>query len=373
MSSDLDLVCSAEEEQLRASVAKLLADRVDPTAALTRAEGDDLYDHGLWRSLAQVGVAGLLVPEALDGQGATARELGVMAEELGRVAAPVPFLGSAVLATVALRSVDEARAAEWLRRIANGTPAVLAVPWTTSFDAPCRASVRTTDDGLTGSVAAVLDAVPAEILLVPAVHEDDVALFAVDAVDAVDAVHRTATRGLDLTRGWATIELDGASGTLLARGPDAASAMRAALLHGAAMVAADQVGVAEHCLDSTVAYVSDRYQFGRPVGSFQALKHRLADVWVGVVGARAAARAAASALANGAEDAAVTVAVAKAHCSTVAVLAAEEAVQLHGGIGMTWEHPTHVFLKRAKVDELLFGAPGRHRAALAALVGLPAA
>ena len=120
-------------------------------------------------------------------------------------------------------------------------------------------------------------------------------------------------------------------------------------------------------------YLGERHQFGRVVGSFQAIKHRLADLWLEVVSARAAARNAADALASGADDAAIAVAVAQAYCAPVAVHAAEEAVQLHAGIGMTWEHPAHLYLKRAKADEIALGTPGRHRAALAALVDLPAA
>ena len=124
------------------------------------------------------------------------------------------------------------------------------------------------------------------------------------------------------------------------------------------MICSEQLGIAEWCLDETVRYVSERIQFGRPVGSFQALKHRLADVWLGVVGARAASRNAADALARDADDAAIAVALAKAHCSNAAVKAAEECVQLHGGIGMTWEHPAHLYLKRAKFDSIAFGTPG---------------
>lgn len=129
--------------------------------------------------------------------------------------------------------------------------------------------------------------------------------------------------------------------------------------------------MAQWCLDETVRYLGERHQFGRVVGSFQSLKHRLADLWLEVVSARAAARNAADALASGAADAALAVAVAQAYCGPMAVRAAEEAVQLHGGIGMTWEHPAHLYLKRAKADEIALGTPGRHRATLAGLVGLP--
>ena len=139
--------------------------------------------------------------------------------------------------------------------------------------------------------------------------------------------------------------------------------MAAALAAGAAMLAAEQLGVAERCLEMTVAYLKERRQFARPVGSFQALKHRLADLWVAVTQARAAARYAAACLAAGDPDAPVAVALAKAACSDIAVRAAQECVQLHGGIGFTWEHPAHLYLKRAKSASIGFGtagpAPGR--------------
>ena len=138
------------------------------------------------------------------------------------------------------------------------------------------------------------------------------------------------------------------------------------------MLASEQVGLAQRCLDMTVAYVRERHQFGRPVGSFQALKHRLADIWVTVSQARAAARYAAACLAEGDPDTPVAVAVAKAYCSDAALLAAQECVQLHGGIGFTWEHPAHLSLKRAKADSIAFGTADAHRAALAGLVDLPA-
>jgi alkylation response protein AidB-like acyl-CoA dehydrogenase len=140
------------------------------------------------------------------------------------------------------------------------------------------------------------------------------------------------------------------------------------------MLAAEQVGIAQWSLETTVAYAKERQQFGRPIGSFQALKHRMAQVWRQVGLARAAAIAAADALATeiDPDEIATVVAVAASYCSETAVLAAEEMIQLHGGIGMTWEHPAHLYLGRAKADELILGAPDQHRSRLAELVNLPA-
>ena len=349
MDLDPNLLSTDVEESLRAGVRELLADKSDPATVLSRVEGDP-YDRDLWKTLADLGATSLPIPEDLGGQGAGWREAAVVAEELGRSVTPAPFLSSAVLATAALLELDDDNARAALGRIASGESViVLAVPlsaFTVAIDGP-----------LAGTVRSVADAGIADQFLVPA----DGALYLVDAAEVAPVV------SLDLTRPVADVTFDG-TGTRLSG--DARSAVDSALRAGAAMLAAEQVGIADWCLATTVAYLKQRYQFGRQVGGFQALKHRLADLWQSIALARATALNAADALTTG-QDVAVAVAVAQSLCSTVAVKAAEEAVQLHGGIGMTWEHPTHLFLKRAKADELALGTPGRHRAALAPLVNLP--
>ncbi|MFI1302107.1 acyl-CoA dehydrogenase family protein [Streptomyces sioyaensis] len=372
---DPDLLYSAEEEALRAAVRSLLADRSDPATVLAGLESDVAYDTGLWRALAtEIGTAGLLVPEKLGGAGASAREAAVVLEELGRSVAPVPYLTSAVIAVTALLGcgADSAEAAAPLAAVAAGrTVAVLALPLPTAPGAVPDPAVRAAADGtLTGRVTSVADAASAELLLVPARRPDGPALYAVAA--AADGVRTETVTPLDLTRPLGHLTFDGARGRLLATGDRARAAVDRALLTGAGLLASEQLGVAERCLAETVRHTAERTQFGRPVGSFQALKHRMAALWLEVASARAAARYAADALAADSPDAPVAVAVAQAYCAPVAVRAAEECVQLHGGIGMTWEHPAHLFLKRAKSDELALGSPGRHRDALAGLVGIDA-
>jgi alkylation response protein AidB-like acyl-CoA dehydrogenase len=176
-----------------------------------------------------------------------------------------------------------------------------------------------------------------------------------------------------MTRQLADLTLDDVPARCVASGEAAVRALQAALIAGAAMLAAEQLGSAQRCLDMTVAYLKERHQFARQVGSFQALKHRLADMWVAITQARAAARYAAACLAAGDPDTPVAVALAKASCSEAALLAAQECVQLHGGIGFTWEHPAHLFLKRARSSSIGFGTPDWHRAALGELAGLKAA
>ncbi|MFG1807037.1 acyl-CoA dehydrogenase family protein [Streptomyces sp. NPDC049040] len=377
-----DLLYSDVEDDLRAAVRAVLADRCGPAAVLGRIETAEPYDPALWRVLAvELGLAGLLVPEALGGQGASAREAAVVMEELGGAVAPVPFLGSAVQATTALLgcdTADQATAALLGRLAAGEATAALAVPLSAAPGGGFPPGVRADAGGrLTGSVTSVADALTADVLVVPALGPGGPGLYEVAAAQAESA----RPVSFDLTRPLADVTLDGAAGRLLATGDAAAAAVHSALLTGAGLLASEQLGVAQWCLDETVRYLGQRRQFGRVVGSFQALKHRLADLWLEVVSARAAARNAAGALAclasspdaGAAAEAALSVAVAQAYVSPVAVHAAEEAVQLHGGIGMTWEHPVHLYLKRAKADEIALGTPGRHRSALAVPVGLPPA
>ncbi|MFI0896458.1 acyl-CoA dehydrogenase family protein [Streptomyces sp. NPDC020983] len=375
------LLYSEVEDDLRAAVRSVLADRCGPAAVLGRIETDEPYDPALWRVLAsELGLAGLLVPEEYGGQGASAREAAVVLEELGGAVAPTPFLGSAVLAATALLGCAGAgdAAAPLLGRLACGeVTAALAVPLPAAPGGGFPAGVRADAAGrLSGTVTSVADALTAGVLVVPAEGPDGPALHEV----AAEAVQVRRPVSLDLTRPLADVTLEGVPGRLLAAGDTARAALERALLTGAGLLASEQLGTAQWCLDETVGYLKQRHQFGRVVGSFQALKHRLADLWLEVVSARAAARSAAAALAAGESPAqtaeaeiAVAVAVAQAYVSPVAVHAAEEAVQLHGGIGMTWEHPAHLYLKRAKADQIALGSPGHHRRLLAARVGLPPA
>ncbi|WP_274912198.1 acyl-CoA dehydrogenase family protein [Streptomyces sp. WZ-12] len=370
-----DLLYSAEEDALRAAVRALLADRCDPATVLAGLESGRPHDPGLWRALAtEIGVTGLLVPEGLGGAGATAREAAVVLEELGRAMAPVPYLTSAILAVTALLGceTDRAEVADSLAALAEGrTLGALAVPLTTAPGDTGPAPVRADAAGrLTGRVTSVADVAGAGLLLVPAEGPGGPELHAVDAT--ADGVRTEPVTPLDLTRPLGHLTLDAAAGRPLARGDRARAALDRALLTGAGLLASEQLGLADWCLTETVRYTGERTQFGRPVGSFQALKHRMAALWLDVASARAAARNSADALSGNDPEAPLAVAVAQSFCAPVAVRAAEECIQLHGGLGMTWEHPAHLYLKRAKADELALGTPGRHRETLAGLVDLAA-
>ncbi|WP_018656192.1 acyl-CoA dehydrogenase family protein [Actinomadura flavalba] len=346
-----DLLYGEIEDDLRAGVRSLLDDTCGWADVLAGTETDAPHAAAPWDGLVAMGVTALPVPEDAGGAGASWRETSVVMEELGRAVAPVPFLGAAVLGTAALLAAGAADV------LADG-PAVLAVPLSTAPGDPVP-DVRADGGALTGVVTSVADAAVARTLLVPA----DGALYAVDG----SAARITHVTSLDMTRRLADVALDGAP----ARRIGGADAVTAALTTGAALLAAEQLGLAERCLELTIAHLKTRYQFGRPIGSYQALKHRVADLWAAVSQARAVVRYAAGCVASGDADTAVAAALAQAHCSGIAVRAAEECVQMHGGIGFTWEHPAHLYLKRAKSDAIALGTAGRHRAALAELADLP--
>jgi alkylation response protein AidB-like acyl-CoA dehydrogenase len=361
-----DLLYSDTEDALRDSVRHLLTDRCPPEAVAALYDPAPPDFSGVWKELAaDLGLAGLLVPEQLGGAGAGAREVAVVMEEIGRAVAPVPFLSSAVLATVALLRAGET---ETLAALANGAvTAALVIPLSSAPSDPVT-GVSIGTNGLTGRVSSVAGANAADALVVPVAGPDGLELHTVSR--AAGGLDVSPVLALDMTRPLADVRFSGTVSSRVDTG-SADAAVAAALETGAALLASEQLGVAQWCFDTTLEYVRQRKQFGRAIGSYQAIKHRLADLWLQVSSAAAAARYAADTSARSDEDATVAAAIAQAYCSDVAVHAAEECIQLHGGIGMTWEYPAHLYLKRAKSDQLAFGTAYRHRARLAELVDLP--
>jgi alkylation response protein AidB-like acyl-CoA dehydrogenase len=362
----IDLLYSDTEEALRDSVRRLFADRCPPESLMRAYDPAPQDFSDVWHTLAaDLGMAGLLVPEELGGAGASAREAAVVMEEIGRAVAPVPFLSSAVLATVALLQAGDTETVKGLA--AGSLTAALAVPLSTAPN-DVVAGVGFGGDGLTGRVTNVAGAGEADVLVVPVDGSDGLELHTVSR-DAA-GVDVSPVLALDMTRPLGNIEFSGAASSRVDMLP-AGAAVAAALETATALLASEQLGAAQWCFDTTLAYVKQRKQFGRAIGSYQAIKHRLADLWQEVNSSVAAARYAADTCARRDDDATIGAAVAQAYCSGVAVHAAEECIQLHGGIGMTWEYPAHLYLKRAKSDQLAFGTAYRHRARLADLVDLP--
>ena len=369
MSTDVSLLSSDLADDLRATVRDLLADRCPPEAVAACADGDRSVVADLWRSVAvELGLAGLLVPEDLGGHGAGHREVAVVAAELGAAVAPVPFLTSSVLATATLLEAGSPAAAGLVGRLATGdATAVLVLPWTAHGDAWAaprdRASVE---------VRSVAGAVDAEVLLVPVATDDGMEVRAVDVASSGVLVRPVVS--LDMSRQVAdvVVDLGRDAGEVVVGADRGRDAVRRALRAATAALAAEQAGLARSSLTSTVGYLGQRRQFGRVVGGYQALKHRLADVYVETESTDAVATWAAATLddVTDEDERDLAVAVAAAYCADAAVHAAEEEVQLHGGIAITWEHSAHLRLKRAKSDQLALGSPEAHRQTVARLADL---
>jgi alkylation response protein AidB-like acyl-CoA dehydrogenase len=340
---------TAEHLALRDSVRSLLAKHSDVRAAMRSSRG---YDTDLWARLCgEIGIAGLAIPEAYGGLGAGPAESHLVLEELGRTLTPAPLLGSAVLAAQALLAAgDDQACGRWLPGIADGS-VLAALAWVGAEGRWDEASVRASRT-LDGTAHYVLDGDLADVLLVAARTDDGVDLFEIDPGQS--GVERRHVPTMDPTRRLATIRLTGAVGRRL--GP---ANLPRLLGTACSALSAEQVGTAARCLELTVEYTKTRVQFGRPIGGFQALKHRMADLHVLVETARSA---------SGAAGDPISAAVAKVHCSEALCRVAAEMIQLHGGIAITWEHDAHLYFKRAHGSARLFGSPAEHVARLSAQV-----
>jgi len=351
-----DLVPTREHTELTSSVRALLDKRSDSQAVRRAIEQPDGFDTDLWSTLCeQIGVAALAIPEEHGGAGFSLAETYVVLEELGRALTPSPLLASVVTGAALIATEHH----EPLARIAEGAVATLAWSGITGpADAPVGITAK--DGVLSGSVSPVLHGDTAEILLVAAEHDDGVGLFSVDPT--ASGLTRTRVTGMDPTLGFADLEFNGVDAEPIAL--DAASALSSAHRVGTLATTALAVGCAQRGLDMTVEYAKQREQFGRPIGSFQALKHRMADMLVQVQMSRAGAWAAVQAHVNGAPNADRLAAAAASYCAEAAMAVAAETIQLHGGIAITWEHDAHLVFKRAQALNQLFGLPHQRRTML---------
>jgi alkylation response protein AidB-like acyl-CoA dehydrogenase len=360
----MEFTWTAEHQDLRAAVRRVLASKAPVEKAREQVESGARHDPEVWRTLAdQLGLPALGVPEELGGMGGTLVDRAIVAEEMGAVLYGGPFLPTAVLATeVLLALADDEGAQQLLGRIAEGgTTATVAVvegpgPW--SADA-----LHTTASGgrLNGDKVLVLDGAEADVVLVLAAGEAGPGWYAVDGAELGSA--RTAQESLDRTRPMARLALrDVVARPLGAPGTGWPALERMRTVAGV-LVAAEQVGLAGALVRRTAEYATTRRQFGRPIGSFQGVKHRLADMEVRHQMARSAAYWAAWQEPGSAELALGSL-VARSYCSEGLLQTAKDTIQLHGGIGFTWEHDAHLYLRRARVDATLLGTPAEARAAL---------
>ncbi|MFI9386963.1 acyl-CoA dehydrogenase family protein [Kutzneria sp. NPDC052558] len=365
----MTLVLSAEHEALRATVREFLAATSPQARVREWMAADSGFDRDAWRLMAkQLGLLGLAVPEEFGGAGGSAVELGVVLEEMGRALVCAPFFATAVLARQALLgSGDRAAQQRYLPAIVSGElVATVAVAEDEGWDAVTLAA--TPGWSLTGTKSYVLDGMDADVVFTLARTPQGLGMFAVDT-DAPGLV-RESLPVLDRTRRLARMSFHAVAATPVGDPAFAGEVMRTVLDHAAAALAMEQAGGAARVLELAVDHAKSRFQFGRAIGSFQAVKHRCADMLVLVEQAKAVAYHAIAASATDADDLRLAAGLAKAFCSTAYTRVANENIQIHGGIGFTWEHPAHLYLKRAKSSELMFGDPARHRDAIGRALGV---
>jgi alkylation response protein AidB-like acyl-CoA dehydrogenase len=365
---------SEEQEDLRELVRRFCVER-SPEAAVRRHMTSELgWERELWQRLAsELGLPGLIVPEELGGAGLGPVELGLAMEEMGRALLCAPFFSSVALAANALVASGDALAQkDYLPQIASGeriATLAFAEPRAGWDVSQTELRARRTGPGwvLDGVKTPVTDGMGADLILVAARSDAGVSLFALEA--GASGVARSALAPLDLTRRLARLELQAAPARLIGVDGQALPGLERTLDLAAAALAAESVGGAQRCLDLAVEYAKQRLQFGRPIGSLQAIKHKCADTLCDVEMARSAAQYAGFAAAGSADELRIAASMAKAYSSEVYFAAASRCLQIHGGIGFTWDNPTHLYLKRAKSSSLLLGDPVYHRDRLARALG----
>jgi alkylation response protein AidB-like acyl-CoA dehydrogenase len=367
----MDFAFSPEQEELRRTVRQFLG-KVSPEAEVRRVMATERgYDTGTWHRMAtELGLLGMAIPEAYGGAGAGFTELGLVAQEMGRALLCSPFLAAAVLAAGALlTSPDEEARARWLPPIAAGELiATLAIPGTFPGDAGTGPRARPGGSAgwiLNGTAGFVPDGHIAGLILVPAVTGaaspgagGGLSLFAVPG--GSPGLTRAALPAFDATRRFARLDFSATPASLVGPQGGAGPVLAHVFDLGCIALACELVGVAERALDMARDYALLRTQFGRLIGSFQAVKHKLADVLLEVEAARCAAWYGLWAADTRRAGLPVAASIAKTACSAAAYLATGENIQIHGGIGYTWEHPAHLYFRRAATSRIWLGDPAGH-------------
>ena len=373
--TDLDV----DRDELRAAARDMLSRALTSARVRELTSTPDGLDENLWRLFAEMGLPGIEVSEDFDGAGARFGDLAVVLTELGGHLASNGLAATTVLGAGALAAVPgHALAREWLPRIAAGSARASAALLSAAGEpgSPGLLASRTADGWqVSGSCGYVPDAGIADILVLRALDDDGGELLLAVGRGA-PGLTVTPAPMLDITRRFSDIaasDLVAGDASVLAAGAAAATAVRLLLDRAALAAAADALGVAQRMLDITVEYAKTREQFGRPIGSFQAVKHRCADMFVAVTTARIALAEALDAYDTAPDDATAAVSRAKAYTCDAAAQVTEDGVDLHGGIGFTWEHDAHLLLKRARLDQALYGDSRTHRRAAADLAWAPAA
>jgi len=362
-----------EDQQLLRSSVRAALDEQCKTAHV-RAMMDDRLGYGepLWSEMAKLGWLGLPFPEPYGGAGLGLVELSIVLEEMGRAAYPGPFFASVVLGGLTLMlGGSEAQKEKWLSAVASGRARLTAALQEDSLDwDPASTAATATRSGAGWTLAGTKRFVPwahvADTILVPARGPEGLSLFLVDP--KASGVTIAPSRGMDLTTRWSELKLDGVSvpaDALVGPAGGATPILESALRRAAVGAAAEMLGAARRCLDMSVEYAKVREQFGQLIGSFQAIRHKCAEMLMEVENSHSAVYYASWALEAGAEDAATAASVAKSYVSEAARRVCGESIQAHGGIGFTWEYDLHLYFKRAKSLEVMYGDAEYHRELIA--------
>jgi alkylation response protein AidB-like acyl-CoA dehydrogenase len=371
----VDMVFSPEQSDFRMTIRKFLEAKSPESEVRRLMETAEGFDPGVWAQMSQqLGLPALTIPEDHGGAGFGFVELLIVLEEMGRALLCAPYLSTAVLATqTLLLAGDAAAASRHLPGIAAGE--LLATLAVTERDGKWEPdSIHTTahprDQSwvLDGEKHFVLDGLVAGVILVAARTSTGIGIFGADG--AATGLTRTPMATMDQTRKQAVLTFDGVQAELIGDAGDGWRTITQVFDIAGAALAAEQVGGAQRCLELCVDYAKTRTQFGRPIGSFQAIKHKCADIFVDVEAARSAAYHACWTAAEDPAGLPVTARIAQSYCSEAYNHAAAESLHIHGGIGFTWEHVSHLYFKRAKSSEVLFGAPWQHRELLAQSLGI---
>ena len=371
----MNFAFTEEQEELRKTVRAFLDAKSTEAAVREQMETDNGFDAAVWSQMGeQMGLQGLAIPEEFGGSGYSFVELGIVLEEMGRALLCAPFFSTAVLASsTLLHSGDEAAKKAYLPGIASGeTIATLAFTEPNGKWDESGVTATATNSGgswsITGTKSFVLDGHTASLIIVAARTGKGVSLFAVDG--GASGLTRTALSTMDQTRKQAKLDLANTPATLVGTEGEGWNVLARVLDLAAVALAAEQVGGAQKVLEMAVEYAKVRVQFGRPIGSFQAIKHKCADMLLEVESAKSAAYYGMWCAAELNDELPSVASMAKAYCSEAYFHATAENIQIHGGIGFTWEHPAHLYVKRAKSSELLFGDPTYPRELLAQRIGI---
>jgi alkylation response protein AidB-like acyl-CoA dehydrogenase len=366
---------SEEQEELRKTMRAFLEAKSPETAVREQMDTEQGYDPAVWSQMgAEMGLQGLIIPEEFGGSGYSYVELGVVLEEMGRSLLCAPFFSTVALAAnTLLHAGDAAAQKDYLPGIAGGeTIATLAFTEPSGKWDETGITMKASKSGdkytLTGTKSFVLDGHVANLIIVAARTSGGVSLFAVDG-DA-KGLTRTSLSTMDQTRKQAKLDFAKTPARLIGTAGKGWDVLSTVLDLAAVALAAEQVGGAQKVLEMSVEYAKVRVQFGRPIGSFQAIKHKCADMLLEVESAKSAAYYAMWCASEMNDELPSVASLAKSYCSEAYFHATAENIQIHGGIGFTWEHPAHLYFKRAKSSELLFGDPTYHRELLAQRIGI---